>query len=142
MDVEDLALVLKTNLVIIRKRYILGFCTIKALLNLCYQYIIVTLIRDLEGGPYKIGLKFIFEFTKEYLGIKEAKLYIKPRRNKLPLLLRSNLDNIPIKDLGAIIGFRQVTRLYSLRYGVGKAFNKNSNVNNALRNLIIQHADA
>ena len=32
----------------------------------------VILIRDLEGGPYKIVLKFTFEFTKEYLGIKEA----------------------------------------------------------------------
>ena len=32
----------------------------------------VTLICNLEGGPYKIMLKFIFKFTKEYLGIKEA----------------------------------------------------------------------
>ncbi|XTI96066.1 hypothetical protein V2W45_1180001, partial [Cenococcum geophilum] len=154
----------------------------KALLNLCYRHIIIILIRDLKGGPYKIVPKFIFKFTKEYLSIKEAntfpipkiifnpslilspyvfllgllfankafmapnlisakqlsKLYIKPRHNKLPLLLRLDLDNIPvfqqliktpygykIKDLSAITGFRQVARLYSLRYGVGKAFNKN-----------------
>jgi len=32
----------------------------------------IILIRDLEGGPYKIMPKFIFKFTKEYLGIKEA----------------------------------------------------------------------
>ncbi|XTI95801.1 C2H2 finger domain protein [Cenococcum geophilum] len=145
INVEDLALVLKTNLVIIRKRYILGFCTTsrpKALLNLCYRHIKVTLIRDLEGGPYKIVLKFIFKFTKEYLSIKEAttftppnltsveqlsKLYIKPRRNKLPLPLRLDLDNIPI---------------FRLRYGAGKAFNKNGNISNALRNLIMQHANA
>ncbi|XTI91665.1 C2H2 finger domain protein [Cenococcum geophilum] len=129
----------------------------KALLNLCYRYII--------GGPYNIVLKFTFKFTKEYLSIKEAntflipkiifnpllilspyltKLYIKPRRNQLLLLLYPDLDNIPyltlllwIKDLSIITGFRQVTRLYSLRYGVGKAFNKNSNVTNALRNLIM-----
>ncbi|XTI94935.1 hypothetical protein V2W45_1336257 [Cenococcum geophilum] len=96
----------------------------KALLNLYYQYIIITLIRDPEGGPYKIIPKFTFEFTKEYLSIKEA-------HNKLPLPLHSDLDNIPVfqqliktpyghKDLSAITGFR-------LRYGAGKAFNKNSN---------------
>ncbi|XTI86434.1 hypothetical protein V2W45_1467167 [Cenococcum geophilum] len=121
MDAEDLALVFKTNLVIIRKRYILGFCTIsqpKALLNLYYRYIIVILIYDLEGRPYKIMLKFIFKFTKKYLSIKEAntflipkiifnpllilspyqlsRLYIKPRHNKLLLPLRLNLNNIPI----------------------------------------------
>ncbi|XTI96128.1 hypothetical protein V2W45_1254834, partial [Cenococcum geophilum] len=50
-----------------------------------------------------------------------------------------------IKDLSTITGFRQVARLYSLRYGVGKAFNKNNkagNITNTLQNLIIQHADA
>ncbi|XTI95812.1 hypothetical protein V2W45_1474722 [Cenococcum geophilum] len=154
----------------------------KALLNLCYQYIIVTLIRDLKGGPHNIVLKFTFKFTKEYLSIKKAntfpipkiifnpllilspyvfllgllfankafkapnltsaeqlsKLYIKPRRNKLPLPLRLDLDNIPIfrqlikafygyEDLGTITGFRQIARPYSLRYSAGKAFNKNSN---------------
>ncbi|OCK91144.1 uncharacterized protein K441DRAFT_576326, partial [Cenococcum geophilum 1.58] len=105
-------------------------------------HIIITLIYNLKGGPYKIVPKFIFKFTKEYLGIKKAtnntfpipkiifnpllilspyifllgllftdkaftapnlisaeqlnKLYIKPRRNKLPLPLCLNLDNIPI----------------------------------------------
>ncbi|XTI82884.1 hypothetical protein V2W45_1464289 [Cenococcum geophilum] len=135
------------------------------------------MVQDKEGGPYKIVPKFIFEFTKEYLSMKEAntfpipkiifnpslilspyvfllgllftdkaftapnltsveqlsKLYIKPRRNKLPLPLRLDLDNIPIfwrliktpyghkiKDLSAITGFY-------LHYGVGKAFNKNGN---------------
>ncbi|OCK98031.1 uncharacterized protein K441DRAFT_546040, partial [Cenococcum geophilum 1.58] len=112
----------------------------KALLNLCYRYIIIILIRDLKGRPYKIVLKFTFKFTKEYLSIKEAntfpipkiifnpslifspyvfllgllfankaftapnltsvkqlsKLYIKPRRNKLPLPLCLDLDNIPV----------------------------------------------
>ena len=50
----------------------------KALLNLCYRHIIITLIRDLEGGPYKIVPKFIFEFTKEYLSIKEAYVLFLP----------------------------------------------------------------
>ena len=38
----------------------------------------VTLIRDPEGGPYKIMLKFTFEFTKEYLSIKEAYILFLP----------------------------------------------------------------
>jgi len=38
----------------------------------------ITLIRDLEGGPYKIVPKFIFEFTKEYLSIKEAYIFFLP----------------------------------------------------------------
>ncbi|OCK89914.1 uncharacterized protein K441DRAFT_582174, partial [Cenococcum geophilum 1.58] len=41
-------------------------------------YIIVILIYNLEGRPYKIVLKFIFEFTKEYLGIKEAYVLFLP----------------------------------------------------------------
>jgi hypothetical protein len=88
MDAEDLALVLETNLVTTRKRYAvgrhrmqvhfllqLGLCTAsrpKALLNLCYRHIMITLIRDPEGGPHKIVPEFTFEFTKEYLGMKEA----------------------------------------------------------------------
>ncbi|XTI95586.1 hypothetical protein V2W45_1256155, partial [Cenococcum geophilum] len=112
----------------------------KALLNLCYQHIIIILIYNLEGRRYKIVPKFIFKFIKEYLSIKKAntfpipkiifnplfifslyifllgvlfinkafiapnltsikqrsKLYIKPKRNKLPLLLYLDLDNIPI----------------------------------------------
>ena len=83
-----------------------------------------------------------------------SKLYIEPGRNKLLLLLCLDLDNIPIfrqsiktpygykvsldqpllyltllpwiKDLGAIIGFWQVARLYSLYYSTGKAFDENN----------------
>ena len=46
----------------------------------------VTLIRDLEGGLYKIMLKFIFEFTKEYLGIKEAYVLFLPYSSYLMLI--------------------------------------------------------
>ena len=46
----------------------------------------VTLIRDLEGGPYKIMLKFIFEFTKEYFGIKEAYVLFLPYSSYLMLI--------------------------------------------------------
>ncbi|OCL07259.1 hypothetical protein AOQ84DRAFT_365094 [Glonium stellatum] len=92
IDAEDLALVLETNLVTIKKKYIvgrhqiqvhflllLGFCTAsrpKALLDLCYQHIMITLLRDLEGGPYKIVPEFTFEFTKKYLGMKEVNTFL------------------------------------------------------------------
>jgi len=46
----------------------------------------VILIRDLEGGPYKIILKFIFKFTKEYLSIKEAYVLFLPYSSYLILI--------------------------------------------------------
>jgi Protein of unknown function (DUF3435) len=32
----------------------------------------VTVLRDPAGGPHRLLLEFTFEFTKEYLGMKEA----------------------------------------------------------------------
>ena len=94
MDAEDFTLVFETNLVTTKKRYAvgwyqmqihfllqLGLCTaswLKALLNLYYWYIMIILICDLEGGPYKIMPEFIFKFTKEYLGIKEVYVLFLP----------------------------------------------------------------
>ena len=46
----------------------------------------VTLIRDLKGGPYNIVLEFIFEFIKEYLGIKEACVIFLPYFSYLMLI--------------------------------------------------------
>jgi len=46
----------------------------------------VTLIRNLEGGPYKIILKFTFKFTKEYLSIKEAYILFLPYFSYLILI--------------------------------------------------------
>ncbi|XTI93424.1 hypothetical protein V2W45_1472785 [Cenococcum geophilum] len=99
-----------------------------------------------------------------------TKLYIKPGRNQLPLPLHPDLNNIPIfwrlikafygykvspdqplqyltllpwiKDLSTITGFQQVARLYSLYYGTGKAFNKNSNYADArtfLKHYLLRH---
>jgi hypothetical protein len=174
----------------------------------------VTLLRDPDGGPHRVLIEFTFEFTKEYLGVKDAyvtslltpsplviiylreasntfpipeiiydpslilsphvfllglifadqafaasrlispeqlsRLTIPLGRNELPLPLRSTMDNIPVfrkaiktlhgweispdqplpystiapwmKKLGAITGFRQIARPYTLRYGAGKAF--------------------
>lgn len=87
MYVEDLAQVLQTNLVTTEKRYPHGRYRIQAqlylqlggftanrpqaLLGLCYRHIQVTLLRDPEGGPQRVLLEFTFEFTKEFLGIKD-----------------------------------------------------------------------
>ena len=82
-----------------------------------------------------------------------GRLEVEPGRNELPLSLRSNLGNIPVfrkairtlhgweissilqlpystvapwmKKLGAITGFRQIARPYTLRYAAGKAFDDN-----------------
>lgn len=88
MYVEDLVEVLQSNLVTEEKRYThgrhrmdlhcwlqLGLCTgnrPQALLDLCYRHIVVTLLRDPLGGPHRVLLELTFEFTKEYLGMKDA----------------------------------------------------------------------
>jgi hypothetical protein len=87
MYVEDQTLVLRTNLETVEKRYPHGRCRIqaqfylqiggftanrpKAILALCYRHIRVTLLRDPDGGPHRVLLEFTFEFTKEFLGIKD-----------------------------------------------------------------------
>jgi len=88
MYVEDLVEVLQTNLITTKKKYshgrhriqvalflhLAGFSASRpqALLNLCYRHIAVTLLRDPEGGPHRILLEFTYEFTKQYLGLKDA----------------------------------------------------------------------
>lgn len=87
MYVEDQTLVLRTNLETVEKRYPHGRCRIqaqfyfqiggftanqpKAILGLCYRHILVTLLRDPDGGPHRVLLEFTFEFTKEFLGVKD-----------------------------------------------------------------------
>ena len=88
MYVDDLVEVLQTNLTTLEKRYTLGQQRIdihtvlllalptgqrpEALLNLRYRHLRVTLLRDPEGGPRRVLLEFTFEFTKTFLGMKEA----------------------------------------------------------------------
>lgn len=88
MYIEDLAGVLQTNLTTTKKTYTHGRHRIEislfgqlgmfsgnrpsALLNLCYRHIIVTLLRHPNGGPHRILIEFTCEFTKQYLGMKEA----------------------------------------------------------------------
>ncbi len=87
VDVEDLAGILQTNLTTTKKKYghgryriqlalflqLAGFSANRpqAVLDLCYRHIIVTLMRDPQGGPHKILLEFTYEFTKQFLGAKE-----------------------------------------------------------------------
>ncbi|XP_014550159.1 hypothetical protein COCVIDRAFT_116292 [Bipolaris victoriae FI3] len=94
MYVEDLARVLQTNLVTTEKRYPHGRYRIQAqlylqlggftanrpqaLLSLCYRHIQVTLLRDPEGGPHRVLLEFTFEFTKQFLGIKDLNTFPLP----------------------------------------------------------------
>jgi len=88
MYVEDLAGVLQTNLTTTKKRYshgrhraqialfhqLAGFSGNRpqALLNLRYRHIVVTLLRHPKGGPHRIVIEFTCEFTKQFLGIKDA----------------------------------------------------------------------
>jgi hypothetical protein len=78
----------QTNLTTTKKRYTHGRHRIQlalfhhlaafsgnlpsALLNLCYRHIVVTLLRDPNGGPHRILIEFTCEFTKQYLGMKDA----------------------------------------------------------------------
>jgi hypothetical protein len=90
MFVEDQILVLQTNLVTTEKRYPHGRYRIQAhlylqlggftanrpqaILGLCHRHIQVTLLRDPEGGPdrpHRTMIEFTFEFTKEFLGVKD-----------------------------------------------------------------------
>jgi hypothetical protein len=86
--IEDLASILQTNLTTIKQRYTYSrqriqlslFCQLtifsvnrpSALLKLRYRDIAVNLLRDPNGGPYRILIEFTCEFTKKYLGSKEA----------------------------------------------------------------------
>ena len=93
MYVEDLVEVLQTNLITTKKRYTHGRHRVQlhlwlqlacftanrpqALLDLCYRHIIVTLLYDLEGGPHHVLLEFTFEFTKQYLGLKDWYVFLR-----------------------------------------------------------------
>jgi hypothetical protein len=88
MDVEDLAKVIETTISTTKKKFghschcielglflqLAGLTANRpqAILNLRYWHIQVSLLRDPQGGPHHIVIKFTFEFTKEWLGAKDA----------------------------------------------------------------------
>jgi hypothetical protein len=81
-------LILQTNLTTTKKRYTHGRHRItialflqlagfsgnrpQAILDLRYRHIVVSLLRDPKGGPHRILIEFTCEFTKQFLGVKEA----------------------------------------------------------------------
>ncbi|KAJ6144084.1 hypothetical protein N7471_003537 [Penicillium samsonianum] len=94
MDVEDLAKVVETTVSTTKKKFghgrhrielglflqLAGLTTNRpqAILDLRYRHIQVSLLRDPQGGPHRIVVEFTFEFTKEWLGAKDANTYILP----------------------------------------------------------------
>ncbi|KAI2959645.1 hypothetical protein CBS147352_10781 [Aspergillus niger] len=94
MDVEDLAKVVETTVSTTKKKFghgrhrielalflqLAGLTTNRpqAILDLRYRHIRVSLLRDPQGGPHRIIIEFTFEFTKEWLGTKDANTYILP----------------------------------------------------------------
>jgi hypothetical protein len=44
----------------------------QALLNLRYRHVLVTLLRDPQGGQHRVLIELTFEFTKQFLGLKDA----------------------------------------------------------------------
>ncbi|KAH8585592.1 hypothetical protein B0O99DRAFT_696323 [Bisporella sp. PMI_857] len=94
MYVEDLAEYLQANLTTTKKRFTHGrqriqlalFCQLagfsgnrpQALLKLRYRDIIVTLLRDPNGGPHRTLIEFTCEFTKTFLGVKDPIKFVLP----------------------------------------------------------------
>ncbi|KAE8441375.1 hypothetical protein EG329_005002 [Mollisiaceae sp. DMI_Dod_QoI] len=92
--IEDLTGVLQTNLTTTKQRYTYSrhriaislFCQLAiffanrplALLKLRYSNIAVNLLRDPSSGPHRILIEFTCEFTKKYLGTKEANTFVLP----------------------------------------------------------------
>jgi len=48
-----------------------GSC-LESLLQLRFGYVRVSLACDPEGGPYQVVICFILEYTKGFLGVKDA----------------------------------------------------------------------
>lgn len=88
MDATDVANVAQTALVSIDITFTLGrqrvatclflqmgFITAnrpQAILEIRYRHIVVTRVRDPQGGPTRTVLEFSYEFTKQFLGMKET----------------------------------------------------------------------
>lgn len=88
MDVKDLAKVVETTVSTTKKKFghgrhrielglflqLAGLTTNRpqAILDLRYRHIQVSLLRDPQGGLHRIVIEFTFEFTKEWLGAKDA----------------------------------------------------------------------
>ncbi|KAH0593457.1 hypothetical protein MHUMG1_08915 [Metarhizium humberi] len=105
MTINDLKEQIETTLSTTKKSFDLGELRILAvlfllllapagsrptsILRLRFGDIRVALARDPEGGPHKILIRFTLEFTKSYLGTKDAKTFTIPEMMFDPSLLLS-----------------------------------------------------
>lgn len=80
--IEDLAVIIQTNLTTTKKKN-----RPQAILSLCYRHIIVTLLRDPNGRPHNILIKFTYKFTKTFLGTKDIYMAAFPFPSPPPLPL-------------------------------------------------------
>ncbi|CAJ2505605.1 Uu.00g129990.m01.CDS01 [Anthostomella pinea] len=105
MTIDDLKAQIKTTLSTTEKSFDLGELRIltvlfllflapagsrpQSILRLRFGDIRVVLARDPDGGPHKLLIKFTLEFTKTYLGTKDAKTFTIPETMFDPSLLLS-----------------------------------------------------
>ncbi|CAJ2505567.1 Uu.00g129610.m01.CDS01 [Anthostomella pinea] len=105
MTIDDLKAQIETTLSTTRKSFDLGELRIltvlyllflapagsrpQSILRLRFGDIRVVLARDPDGGPHKLLIKFTLEFTKTYLGTKDAKTFTIPETMFDPFLLLS-----------------------------------------------------
>ncbi|KAK3332197.1 hypothetical protein B0T19DRAFT_397983 [Cercophora scortea] len=103
-----------------------------SVLKLRYRDIRVVLSRDLDGGPYKVLIGFTLEFTKTYLGIKDAKTV-----TLLEILFDDSLMFSPHVFLEGILFRHRAFEAPSLTCpdAIG-------NVSDATRNLMLDHANS
>ncbi|KAI9761350.1 MAG: hypothetical protein M1840_001974 [Geoglossum simile] len=131
MYVKNLVEYLQTNLTMTKKRYTHGrhhiqlalFCQLagfsgncpQALFNLQYRDIVVTLLRDPNGGPHRILIEFTCEFTKQFLGVKDANKFPLPEiifdpsfilSPHLKLLLKPSILDVPVFRKSVRTGYR------------------------------------
>ncbi|KXX77138.1 hypothetical protein MMYC01_207556 [Madurella mycetomatis] len=230
MTVDDLKQQVETTLGTTEKSFSLGelriLCVLfllllaptgarpASVLKLHYRDIRVVLSRDPDGGPHKVLIRFTLEFTKTYLGTKDAKtvtlpevlfddslmlsphvflegvlfrhrafeapsltcpdavsrLDIHPGEWELPLPLKASMDDVYIfrravktlvgyemsptepispatiagwvRRVGELTGFEVPTIPYNLRYNAANVFDRSSNVSDATRNLMLDHANS
>ncbi|KAK3318207.1 C2H2 finger domain protein [Apodospora peruviana] len=230
MTVDDLKQQVETTLGTTEKSFSLGelriLCVLFLLLlaptgarpasvpKLRYRDIRVVLAWDPEGGPHKVLIKFTLEFTKTYLGTKDAKtvtlpevmfddslmlsphvflegilfrhlafdapsltcpdavskLGIHPGEWELCLPLKASVDDVYIfrravktligyemsptdpnspatiagwvRRVGELTVFEVPTIPYNLRYNAANVFDRSGNVNDATRNLMLDHANS
>ncbi|KAJ4307349.1 hypothetical protein N0V88_000733 [Collariella sp. IMI 366227] len=105
MTIDDLKKQIDTTVSTTEKSFRIGECRVlcalfhlllapsgsrpKALLLLRFKHVRVSLVRDPEGGPHQIVIRFTLKYTKGFLGAKEANTFPVPEVMWDPCLLLS-----------------------------------------------------